>query len=79
MTDLSTMTREQLEAMVAQMQAQAKRKMTLKVSDKGAVSLYGLGRFPVTLYGEQWARLLDEADAIKAFIATNRSLLSVKA
>lgn len=50
----------------------------LKVSEKGAVSCYGMGRFPVTLYAEQWTRLLDKADEIKAFIAQNKSRLSYK-
>jgi hypothetical protein len=49
--------------------------VSLKVSEKGAVSLYGLGRFPVTLYKEQWERLLGEADQIRAFIAENESKL----
>jgi hypothetical protein len=49
--------------------------VSLKVSEKGAVSLYGLGRFPVTLYKEQWERLLGEADHIRAFISENESKL----
>ncbi len=49
--------------------------VSLKVSEKGAVSLYGLGRFPVTLYKEQWERLLGEGDQIRAFIAENDSKL----
>jgi hypothetical protein len=50
----------------------------LKVSEKGAVSVYGLGRFPVTLYKEQWLKLLDMADDIQAFIAANESQLKTK-
>lgn len=50
----------------------------MKVSEKGAVSIYGLGRFPVTLYAEQWERLLDKADAIRKFIEENRATLKVK-
>jgi len=50
----------------------------MKVSEKGAVSVYGLGRFPVTLYQEQWVKLLATADDIKAFIEENRSKLKVK-
>lgn len=50
----------------------------LKVSEKGAVSVYGLGRFPVTLYKEQWERLLALSDEIKAFIAANKDRLKVK-
>lgn len=79
MTQLNEMTKEQLIAMVAGLQAQSQRKLTLKVSEKGAVSLYGMGRFPVTLYGQQWERLLGEADQIRAFLKANAALLSVKA
>jgi hypothetical protein len=52
--------------------------ISMKVSEKGAVSVYGLGRFPVTLYQEQWQKLLAAADEIKAFIAENRPKLKVK-
>ena len=54
------------------------RPMSLKVSEKGGVSVYGLGRFPVTLYKEQWAKLLDMADEIRAFIKDNESKLKTK-
>ena len=50
----------------------------LKVSEKGAVSVYGMGRFPVTLYKEQWLRLLAIADEIKAFIKANDERLKSK-
>jgi hypothetical protein len=52
--------------------------VSMKVSEKGGVSVYGLGRFPVTLYKEQWLRLLALADEIKAFIEENASKLKVK-
>jgi hypothetical protein len=52
--------------------------MRMKVSEKGAVSIYGMGRFPVTLYKEQWLRLLDMADDIRAFIAANEAKLKNK-
>jgi hypothetical protein len=52
--------------------------VSMKVSEKGAVSVYGLGRFPVTLYQEQWQKLLALADDIKTFIEENRSKLKVK-
>ena len=52
--------------------------ISIKVSEKGAVSVYGLGRFPVTLYQEQWAKLLASAEDIKAFIAENHAKLKVK-
>jgi hypothetical protein len=54
------------------------RGVSLKVSEKGGVSVYGLGRFPVTLYKEQWARLLDMADDIRAFIKDNDAKLKTK-
>ena len=50
----------------------------MKVSEKGAVSIYGMGRFPVTLYKEQWLRLLDMATDIRAFIAANEAKLKAK-
>jgi len=56
----------------------ASRGVSLKVSEKGAVSVYGLGRFPVTLYQEQWTKLLDMADEIRAFIRDNAGSLKVK-
>jgi len=52
--------------------------ISLKVSEKGAVSLYGMGRFPVTLYKEQWLNLLDMSDDIRAFIAANAAKLKAK-
>jgi hypothetical protein len=52
--------------------------VSIKVSEKGAVSVYGLGRFPVTLYQEQWLKLLAMAQEIKAFIEENKSRLKTK-
>ena len=52
--------------------------MSLKVSEKGGVSVYGLGRFPVTLYKEQWVKLLAMSDEIRAFIEVNDSQLKSK-
>jgi len=67
-------------ARIAQLEAQVARKnsITLKVTEKGAVSAYGMGRFPVTLYGEQWKRLLDMKETILAFIEANADKLSTK-
>ena len=56
----------------------AKKEITFKVSQKGAVSVYGMGRFPVTLYKEQWERLLDKKDDILEFIKENESDLKTK-
>ena len=50
----------------------------MKVSEKGALSVYGMGRFPVTLYKEQWLRLLDMSDEIRSFIAANQARLKAK-
>jgi hypothetical protein len=52
--------------------------VSMKVSEKGAVSVYGLGRFPVTLYQEQWTKLLALSDEIKTFIEENKSKLKAK-
>ena len=54
------------------------RGLSLKVSEKGAVSLYGVGRFPVTLYKEQWAKILGMAGEIESFIHENDHLLKTK-
>ena len=60
------------------LKARGPRSVSLKVSEKGGVSVYGLGRFPVTLYKEQWAKLLDMADEIRAFIKAHDSELKAK-
>ena len=52
--------------------------LSMKVSEKGALSIYGLGRFPVTLYKEQWIRLLDLSDDIRMFIENNDEQLKAK-
>jgi hypothetical protein len=56
----------------------ASRGVRLKVSEKGAVSVYGMGRFPVTLYKEQWLKLLNTSDDIRAFITANEARLKAK-
>ena len=55
------------------------RGVSLKVSEKGGVSVYGLGRFPVTLYKEQWVKLLDMSDDIRTFIREHDAELKAKA
>jgi hypothetical protein len=57
---------------------QQQRGLTLKVGEKGGVSLYGVGRFPLTLYKEQWAKVLDHAEEIRAFIQENEHKLKSK-
>ena len=59
-------------------QQRGSRGVSMKVSEKGGVSVYGLGRFPVTLYKEQWLRLLDLADEIRVFIRENEGSLKTK-
>lgn len=66
----------QLEAALAAQSAP--KALTLKVSGKGALSVYGLGRFPVTLYAGQWERLLGAGDQLRAFMTANASLLATK-
>ena len=81
MTNLNNLSKEDLIALLLAAQKQSERKITCKVSDKGGLSVYGLGRFPVTLYRSQWERLLspDTTKAIGAFIEANAALLAVKA
>jgi hypothetical protein len=69
---------ERLRAENAQLKNKDKSGITLKVSEKGAVSLYGMGRFPVTLYKEQWLRILGNAPEIEAFIRDNEARLKSK-
>jgi len=69
---------ERLKAENERLKSQRGRSVTLKVSEKGGVSVYGLGRFPVTLYKEQWIRLLDQADEMKEFLKDNDQQLKVK-
>ena len=52
--------------------------ISMKVSEKGGLSVYGMGRFPITLYKEQWLKLLDMTEEIRAFIAANEGTLKAK-
>ena len=69
---------ERLKAENERLKTQRSRSVSLKVSEKGGVSVYGLGRFPVTLYKEQWLKLLAMADEIRAFIRDNEARLKTK-
>jgi hypothetical protein len=69
---------ERLKAENAALKARATRGVSIKVSEKGGVSVYGLGRFPVTLYKEQWTRLLEMADDIRAFLREHDAELKSK-
>ena len=79
------MTDEDLKAEIEKLRAEndelkrsSSKGLSLKVSQKGALSVYGLGRFPVTLYKEQWLRLLEKAEEIQEFIKQNDSQLKGK-
>jgi hypothetical protein len=69
---------EKLRAENEALKRSSSKGLSLRVSEKGAVSVYGLGRFPVTLYKEQWLRLLDMSDDIRAFIKQNETQLKSK-
>ena len=69
---------ERLRAQNEALKKGASEAVRMKVSEKGGVSVYGMGRFPVTLYKEQWLKLLDMSDDIRAFIAENESGLKAK-
>jgi hypothetical protein len=69
---------ERLKAENERLKSQRGRSVSLKVSEKGGVSVYGLGRFPVTLYKEQWGKLLAMADDIRAFIKEHDAELKAK-
>jgi len=75
-------TYEELKARLAELEKQQGQRRTaaleFRVGEKGGVSVYGLGRFPVTLYYEQWIRLLDLADKLREFLEENKSKLKLK-
>ena len=69
---------ERLRAENERLKKRSSKGVTMKVSEKGGLSVYGLGRFPVTLYKEQWMRLLEMGDGIRSFIAENEATLKAK-
>jgi hypothetical protein len=75
-------TKEELLARIAELEKQTgarpRGSIEFRVGEKGGVSVYGLGRFPVTLYYEQWVRLLDASGDLRAFLAENKSRLKLK-
>ena len=79
---MSEPTREELLARIAELEKQSASKksgkLEFRVGGKGGVSVYGLGRFPVTLYYEQWVRLLDAAGDLRAFLEGNKDRLKLK-
>ena len=68
----------ELQAQVAALRLASRRRTTLKLTDKGGVSMYGLGRFPVTLYASQWERLIEAIPDVQAFLRDNADDLSRK-
>ncbi len=79
---MSEPTKEELMARIAELEKKAegrkKGALEFRVGEKGGVSVYGLGRFPVTLYYEQWVRLLDMAKDLREFLEENKSRLKLK-
>jgi len=74
-------TYEELQARIAELEKKTGRRtgdLEFKVGEKGGVSVYGLGRFPVTLYYEQWIRLLDAAARLREFLEENKGRLKLK-
>ncbi len=69
---------ERLPAENENLRKKGSRAISMKVSERGGLSVYGLGRFPVTLYKEQWAKLLDMADEIRTFMKENDAKLKTK-
>lgn len=92
MTDMTKLSQAELIALIAALKARPANRLSLKVTEPraanpakndkgtsgGAISCYGLGRFPVTLYRSQWERLLEAADDIRAFITANADRLATK-
>jgi hypothetical protein len=83
--DLSKMSPKEIADFVAKLSAErdsavqaAQRSLTLKVSEKGGVSLCGLGKWPVTLYADQWSKVLSMSSQIAAFIEANKAALNYK-
>lgn len=74
------MTQAEMKARIEELEGKLAKRSTikLKVSEKGAVSMYGIRRFPVTFYADEWARILGNADQVTAFVEANRSKLSFK-
>ena len=75
-------TKEDLMAKIAELErklgSKQSGKLEFRVGDKGGVSVYGLGRFPVTLYYEQWTKLLDATEELRAFLEANKSRLKLR-
>lgn len=79
---MAEQTKEELLARIAELEkqtgARSRGSLEFRVGEKGGVSVYGLGRFPVTLYYEQWIRLLDAADTLRTFLEENKHKLKLR-
>lgn len=82
MSRMAEQSADELKARIAELEqklaGRRSKSLEFRVSEKGGVSVYGLGRFPVTLYYEQWMRLLGVVDELRAFIEENKSRLKTK-
>jgi hypothetical protein len=82
MRPMAEQSKEELMARIAELEKKLESKesgkLEFKVGDKGGVSVYGLGRFPVTLYYEQWIRLLDAGRELRAFLEANKNRLKLR-
>jgi hypothetical protein len=80
-TDMAEPSYEELKARVEELEKSQARKrgsLEFRVSEKGGMSVYGLGRFPVTLYYEQWIRLLEQTEQIREFLEANKASMKLK-
>lgn len=77
-TELQAHQNAEIAALSSKIRDQADRRVSFKVTDKGGVSVYGLGRFPVTLYRDQWIKLLDAGKDILSFMEQNAGKLTSK-
>lgn len=76
--DLTTLSQAELIDLISNMAKANRAKLTMKVSEKGALSIYGFGQWPVTLYASQWRRLIESIDDVVKFLDTHRAVLAEK-
>jgi len=76
--DLTKLTQAELIELVQNMAKANRTKLTMKVSEKGALSIYGFGQWPVTLYASQWRRLIESIDDVVTFLDTHKAVLTEK-
>lgn len=76
--DLTALSQAELIELVQNMAKASRTKLTMKVSEKGALSIYGFGQWPVTLYASQWRRLIESIDDVVTFLDTHKAVLTEK-